>query len=46
MSRITLVAETGSTNADLVELAGQGWDEGHWLRAERQTAGRGRLGRD
>jgi BirA family biotin operon repressor/biotin-[acetyl-CoA-carboxylase] ligase len=27
-------------------LAGQGWDEGHWLRAERQIAGRGRLGRD
>jgi len=27
-------------------LAGQGWAEGHWLRAERQTAGRGRLGRD
>lgn len=46
MTRITLVAETGSTNADLVELAVQGWDEGHWLRAERQTAGRGRLGRD
>ncbi|MBO9581086.1 MAG: biotin--[acetyl-CoA-carboxylase] ligase [Sphingobium sp.] len=46
MSCITLIAETGSTNADLVELAGRGWDEGHWLRAERQTAGRGRLGRD
>jgi len=46
MPHITLVAETGSTNADLIALAGQGWDEGHWLRAERQTAGRGRLGRD
>ncbi|MBO9670578.1 MAG: biotin--[acetyl-CoA-carboxylase] ligase [Sphingobium sp.] len=43
---MTTIPETGSTNADLVELAGQGWDEGHWLRAERQTAGRGRLGRD
>lgn len=46
MSRITVIPETGSTNADLAELAEQGWDEGHWLRAERQTAGRGRLGRD
>lgn len=27
-------------------MAAQGWDEGHWLRAERQSAGRGRLGRD
>ena len=45
MARITLIPETGSTNADLVALVGQGWEEGHWLRAERQTAGRGRLGR-
>jgi BirA family biotin operon repressor/biotin-[acetyl-CoA-carboxylase] ligase len=30
----------------MAALAGQGWDEGHWLRTERQTAGRGRLGRD
>jgi BirA family biotin operon repressor/biotin-[acetyl-CoA-carboxylase] ligase len=27
-------------------LVRQGWEEGHWLRAERQTSGRGRLGRD
>lgn len=46
MARITLVPETGSTNADMAALAGQGWDEGHWLRAGRQTAGRGRLGRE
>jgi BirA family biotin operon repressor/biotin-[acetyl-CoA-carboxylase] ligase len=46
MTRITLVAETGSTNADIAAFARQGWEEGHWLRAERQTAGRGRLGRD
>ncbi|MEJ5095126.1 biotin--[acetyl-CoA-carboxylase] ligase [Sphingomonas molluscorum] len=41
-----VVAETGSTNADLLALAGAGLaSEGLWLRAERQTAGRGRLGR-
>ncbi len=39
------VAETGSTNADMVELARGGAGEGLWLRAERQTAGRGRQGR-
>lgn len=44
--RIRLVPETGSTNADLKALAASGWPEGQWLRAERQTAGRGRLGRD
>lgn len=41
---IRTVAETGSTNADLLALAGQ-VDEGFWLRAERQSAGRGRQGR-
>lgn len=41
---IRTVAETGSTNADLIALADSG-DEGLWLRAERQTAGRGRQGR-
>jgi len=44
--RVRLVAETGSTNADLTALAAAGWPEGRWLRAERQTGGRGRLGRD
>ncbi|MGK6319932.1 biotin--[acetyl-CoA-carboxylase] ligase [Sphingomonas sp. DT-204] len=39
------VAETGSTNADLLALATGGAEEGWWLRAERQTAGRGRQGR-
>ena len=42
---ITAVAETGSTNADLLALARSGAGEGAWLRAERQTAGRGRQGR-
>ena len=43
--RIRTVPETGSTNADLRALAQTGWPEGQWLRAERQTAGRGRQGR-
>ncbi|WP_420141782.1 biotin--[acetyl-CoA-carboxylase] ligase [Sphingomonas sp.] len=42
---IRTVAETGSTNADLLAEAGQGASEGVWLRAERQTGGRGRAGR-
>jgi BirA family transcriptional regulator, biotin operon repressor / biotin---[acetyl-CoA-carboxylase] ligase len=45
---ITLVDETGSTNADLAAAirAGEGWIEGHWLVARRQIAGRGRQGRE
>ena len=42
---IRTVAETGSTNADMLLLARDGAAEGLWLRAERQTAGKGRLGR-
>ena len=44
---IAFVAETGSTNADLAAAirAGEGWPEGQWLVAHRQTAGRGRQGR-
>lgn len=42
---IRTVAETGSTNADMLLLARRGEGEGQWLRADRQTAGRGRLGR-
>lgn len=44
---IHTVAETGSTNADLVARlrAGEYLPEGDWLVAERQTAGRGRQGR-
>ncbi|WP_432770632.1 MAG: biotin--[acetyl-CoA-carboxylase] ligase [Sphingopyxis sp.] len=40
--------QTGSTNADLLArlAAGEHVGEGHWLVADRQTAGRGRLGRD
>ena len=44
-STIRTVAETGSTNADMLALAATGAVEGLWLRAERQTAGRGRQGR-
>jgi BirA family transcriptional regulator, biotin operon repressor / biotin---[acetyl-CoA-carboxylase] ligase len=43
--RIRTVAETGSTNADMIALAATGLEEGVWLRAERQTSGRGRQGR-
>ncbi|MCJ2177858.1 biotin--[acetyl-CoA-carboxylase] ligase [Novosphingobium album (ex Hu et al. 2023)] len=44
---IRTVEETGSTNADLAARlsGGEYLPEGDWLVAERQTAGRGRLGR-
>ena len=43
---IRTVPETGSTNADLLAAARAGEAaEGHWLVADRQTAGRGRQGR-
>lgn len=45
LTRILTVAQTGSTNADLLAMAADGAEEGVWLRAERQTAGRGRQGR-
>jgi BirA family biotin operon repressor/biotin-[acetyl-CoA-carboxylase] ligase len=45
MGVIRTVAETGSTNEDLAALARDGAPEGVWLRAERQTGGRGRQGR-
>lgn len=45
MWQIQVVAETGSTNADLTALARDGAPEGTVLVAEAQTAGRGRLGR-
>ena len=42
---IRVVAETGSTNADLLAEARGGLGEGVVLAAETQTAGRGRMGR-
>ncbi|MEM1052047.1 MAG: biotin--[acetyl-CoA-carboxylase] ligase [Pseudomonadota bacterium] len=44
---IEVVEETGSTNADLLARlsAGEAIPDNYWLRAERQTSGRGRLGR-
>ena len=44
---IEVLAETGSTNADLISRLRDGdrAAEGHWLVADRQTAGRGRQGR-
>ena len=46
MGEIRTVAETGSTNDDLAGLARDGAPEGLWLRAGRQTGGRGRQGRE
>jgi BirA family biotin operon repressor/biotin-[acetyl-CoA-carboxylase] ligase len=46
LSLIRTVAETGSTNADMLALARSGAEEGLWLRAERQSGGRGRQGRE
>lgn len=46
MSEVRTIAETGSTNDDLAALARDGAPEGVWLRAERQTGGRGRRGRE
>jgi BirA family transcriptional regulator, biotin operon repressor / biotin---[acetyl-CoA-carboxylase] ligase len=42
---IRVVAETGSTNEDLLAAAADGAAEGTVLAAEAQTAGRGRLAR-
>lgn len=45
--QIETIGETGSTNADLAAraMAGENLAEGYWLVADRQTAGRGRQGR-
>ncbi|MGN6355895.1 MAG: biotin--[acetyl-CoA-carboxylase] ligase [Novosphingobium sp.] len=45
---LEVVPETGSTSADLAAQLARGGRvaEGVWLIADRQTAGRGRLGRD
>ncbi|WP_255308888.1 biotin--[acetyl-CoA-carboxylase] ligase [Sphingobium fuliginis] len=45
MTELRFVGETGSTNADMLALVEQGVSEGCWLRAGRQTGGRGRMGR-
>lgn len=42
---IRTVAETGSTNDDVAVLAREGALEGIWLRADRQTGGKGRQGK-
>src|SRR5260221_5839239 len=42
---IRVVAETGSTNEDVLKLAAGGAPEGLVIAAEAQTAGKGRLGR-
>lgn len=45
---IDFVPQTGSTNAELAAAlrGGEGCAEGRWLVARRQTAGRGRQGRE
>lgn len=43
---IRTVAVTGSTNDDMRAAAAAGAEEGSWLRAGRQTGGRGRQGRE
>jgi BirA family biotin operon repressor/biotin-[acetyl-CoA-carboxylase] ligase len=45
VAEIRTVAETGSTNDDVAALARDGAPEGTWLRAERQSGGKGRQGR-
>lgn len=43
--RVRVVAETGSTNADLLAAIGFGAPDRAVLRTDHQTAGKGRLGR-
>jgi BirA family transcriptional regulator, biotin operon repressor / biotin---[acetyl-CoA-carboxylase] ligase len=43
---IRSVPETASTNDDVAALAREGAPEGLWLRADHQTGGRGRQGRE
>lgn len=45
MPLIRTLDETGSTNDDVAALARDGAPEGLWLRADRQSGGRGRQGR-
>ena len=45
MGPVSWVAETGSTNADLLDAAGRGAPHGTVLVADHQTAGRGRRDR-
>lgn len=44
-TRVDVVAETGSTNADLAQAARDGAPMGSVLVADHQSAGRGRMGR-
>lgn len=48
MTSLEVLTETGSTNADLAAriASGERLADGHWLIADRQTAGRGRQGRE
>ena len=42
---IRTIVQTGSTNDDVAALAREGAPEGTWLRADRQSGGKGRQGR-
>jgi BirA family biotin operon repressor/biotin-[acetyl-CoA-carboxylase] ligase len=44
-SRLEVLEEAGSTNSELVARAASGWPDRSVLVTDRQTAGRGRLGR-
>jgi BirA family biotin operon repressor/biotin-[acetyl-CoA-carboxylase] ligase len=44
-TEVKVVAETGSTNSDLLRLAADGAPQGLVIAAQSQTAGRGRQGR-
>ena len=44
-SRLEVLEEAGSTNSELVARAADGWPDRSVLLTDRQTAGRGRLGR-
>jgi BirA family transcriptional regulator, biotin operon repressor / biotin---[acetyl-CoA-carboxylase] ligase len=46
VAQIIDVPETRSTNDDVAARAREGAPEGLWLRADRQSGGRGRQGRD
>lgn len=45
MTNIRHIPSTGSTNEDMLAFARDGAPEGAWLRADTQTGGRGRQGR-
>lgn len=45
-ARVVKLGEIGSTNSEAMRLGGDGAASGTWILAQRQTAGRGRSGRE